>query len=176
MNDIILSMKKMKRAMQPYVFMLYELIMEKEPKINVLEIGVRQGQSTRTILSALKEKGCGHLTSISIDLPNASERIPVDLHDFWTAVAGDSHKVEVFDSVSTESFDVLLIDGDHSYNGVKQDFAMYAPLVKKGGIILLHDVCNQKCGVPEFWAELLTKYHGATLNYGTAGMGIITNE
>ena len=36
--------------------------------------------------------------------------------------------------------DALLIDGDHSAEGAAQDFELYAPLVRKGGIILIHDI------------------------------------
>jgi predicted O-methyltransferase YrrM len=35
-------------------------------------------------------------------------------------------------------FDLVFIDGDHSYNGVKKDIA-YASMVKNGGIIMFHD-------------------------------------
>jgi predicted O-methyltransferase YrrM len=36
--------------------------------------------------------------------------------------------------------DLLFIDGDHSYEGVKQDFLSYSPLVRKGGWIAFHDI------------------------------------
>jgi predicted O-methyltransferase YrrM len=39
--------------------------------------------------------------------------------------------------------DFLFIDGDHTYQGVKQDFQMYSPLVKKGGIVAFHDIVKQ---------------------------------
>lgn len=39
-----------------------------------------------------------------------------------------------------ELFDVLLIDGDHRYEGVKQDFLSYRHLVRDGGLILFHDI------------------------------------
>ena len=35
--------------------------------------------------------------------------------------------------------DYLHIDADHSYEGVKKDFDMYSKLVKKSGIITIHD-------------------------------------
>jgi hypothetical protein len=36
--------------------------------------------------------------------------------------------------------DLLVIDGDHSYGGVRSDFEMYSGLVRAGGIIALHDI------------------------------------
>jgi hypothetical protein len=35
--------------------------------------------------------------------------------------------------------DVLFIDGDHSYEGVKSDFELYSTILSKKGIIILHD-------------------------------------
>ncbi len=35
--------------------------------------------------------------------------------------------------------DVLFIDGDHSYEGVKQDFELYSNILNPKGIIILHD-------------------------------------
>ncbi|RPH56645.1 MAG: class I SAM-dependent methyltransferase, partial [Acidobacteria bacterium] len=66
--------------------------------------------------------------------------------------------------------DVLFIDGDHSYEGVRRDFEMYRPLVREGGLIVFHDIVpdfGQRYGastrastggVPQFWAELKSRY------------------
>ena len=66
--------------------------------------------------------------------------------------------------------DFLLIDGDHSYEGVSADFNNYAPLVKTGGLIAFHDVLpdyktklgidtgNWTGGVPKFWQEIKSTY------------------
>jgi len=35
--------------------------------------------------------------------------------------------------------DLLFIDGDHSYEGVKMDWEMYSPLVRSGGLVAFHD-------------------------------------
>jgi hypothetical protein len=37
------------------------------------------------------------------------------------------------------TIDLLFIDGDHSYEGVKKDFDLYSKLVSPHGIILIHD-------------------------------------
>jgi predicted O-methyltransferase YrrM len=47
--------------------------------------------------------------------------------------------------------DVLIIDGDHSYEGVKADFANYLPSVKVGGYIIFDDYgASDWPGVKEF--------------------------
>ena len=39
--------------------------------------------------------------------------------------------------------DLLFIDGDHSYEGVKQDFDLYSTILSPKGIIILHDTDDQ---------------------------------
>lgn len=66
----------------------------------------------------------------------------VELFEDWQLLENDSH------SVSQEwkkEINLLFIDGDHSYNGVKQDFNDWFPFVKAGGIIFLHDSRRLKC-------------------------------
>jgi cephalosporin hydroxylase len=38
------------------------------------------------------------------------------------------------------AFDVLLIDGDHSYGGALGDFLRYGEMVRDGGLIAFHDI------------------------------------
>lgn len=38
-----------------------------------------------------------------------------------------------------ESLDFILLDGDHSYDGIKNDLEVYYPKLKKGGHIFIHD-------------------------------------
>lgn len=76
----------------------------------------------------------------------------------------DSHlmetKMKVLNVVKNQKLDFIFIDGDHSYEGVKKDFEMYSPLLKKGGYIAFHDINlidhpdKFKYGVSKFWNEL----------------------
>jgi predicted O-methyltransferase YrrM len=60
--------------------------------------------------------------------------------------------------------DLLIIDADHSYGGVRSDYEMYAPLVGAGGLIALHDIVirpeNSGRGfdVGLFWDELRERH------------------
>jgi len=77
--------------------------------------------------------------------------------------------------------DFLFIDGDHRYEAVKKDFEMYSPLVKKGGIIVFHDIVDPSkipgCEVNRFWNELKDNYKHDELvknyNQGTGGIGVL---
>ena len=91
---------------------------------------------------------------IGVDLPNAKfssgcyamrTSNALDAHGS-EVVYGDSHTQATYDALvqllAGDPVDVLFIDGDHSYDGVKQDFEMYGPLVRPGGVIGCHDICN----------------------------------
>lgn len=62
----------------------------------------------------------------------------------------------------TNSIDFLFIDGDHTYPGVLTDWLLYAPLVKKGGIIAFHDSCCKELGVLDFLNDLQSGRFGET--------------
>lgn len=54
-----------------------------------------------------------------------------------------------------EPIALLWVDGDHSYDGVKRDFAAWAPHVAPGGILAFHDSLSPRLGVARFLDELL---------------------
>ncbi len=52
-----------------------------------------------------------------------------------------------FDSwLGHDEIDLLFIDGDHSIEGCKSDFELYAPRVAVGGYIIFHDIFPALCG------------------------------
>ena len=59
-----------------------------------------------------------------------------------------------------ETIDALFIDGDHTYEGVQRDFEIYTPLVRKGGLVALHDIVEndwvktKNCFVFRLWNDL----------------------
>jgi len=77
-------------------------------------------------------------------------------------VLGDSHEQSTLEAVtatlSGRALDLLFIDGDHTYEGVRRDFEMYSPLVREGGLIVFHDIVpgpdHLVGGVPRLWQEL----------------------
>ena len=74
-------------------------------------------------------------------------------------VGGDSHETLTRGMAAMLGpFDVLFVDGDHSYGGVRADVEMYAPLVRAGGVIALHDILRRG-DAPDievwiYWREL----------------------
>jgi len=97
---------------------------------------------------------------------------------------GNSHNFPTVSKVRSlfkDGLDLLFIDGDHSYIGVKQDFENYSPMVKNGGLIILHDICKHpeelNCHVDKFWHKIKQgkKYLEIIENpkQGWGGIGII---
>ncbi|WP_165220983.1 class I SAM-dependent methyltransferase [Aquisphaera insulae] len=131
----------------------------------LLEIGTAQGGS----LFAHTRVAAPDAHIISLDLPMGpggggytEGRIPlyqkfalpgqkIDL------VRDDSHSPAVHRKIEEllggRSIDVLFIDGDHSYEGVKADYEMYGPLVRPGGLIAFHDTVYIG-DVTRFWNEV----------------------
>ena len=66
-------------------------------------------------------------------------------------IRGDSHAIAARERVERalagRPLDFLFSDGDHTYEGALLDYELYAPLVRQGGIIALHDIANKGIGV-----------------------------
>jgi predicted O-methyltransferase YrrM len=72
----------------------------------------------------------------------------------------------VRDFLGNDLLDVLLIDGDHTLEGVRRDFELYRSLVRPGGLVAFHDIVPDHFqrygrptiawagGVPQYWAHL----------------------
>lgn len=116
---------------------------------------------------------------ISLDLAHTPERTRAYRHfqkrgQRLSFVRGDSHQPQTAKRVQKllrgAQLDFLFIDGDHSYAGVRADFEMYAPLVRSGGLIALHDIMPDRSvlhgeqtvahsgEVYRFWRELKASY------------------
>jgi len=73
-------------------------------------------------------------------------------------------------ALGNKKLDLLFIDGDHSYAGVRQDFLQYRHSVREGGLIVFHDIIPDYFsrygiktnrwvgGVPLFWSEIKSLY------------------
>lgn len=95
---------------------------------------------------------------LAITLPNRNPDYP-SRHGATVCLA-DSHLPEsvawLRERLDGRPVDVLHIDGDHSYDGVRADLETYVPLVRPGGLVLLHDIVNDRdaADVGRLWAEI----------------------
>lgn len=171
---------------------LAELMHQKKPR-TVVEIGTKWG-GTLAIWCASADPAA---TLVSIDLPGGIHgggyprwreliyRRLAQPRQKLHLLRMDSHRPETLDQVKTllpdGGIDFLFIDGDHTYEGVKQDFEMYSPFVRPGGLVVFHDICvhsaEQQCQVDRFWEEVRTKYKSREFvenpNQGMFGIGVL---
>jgi cephalosporin hydroxylase len=96
-------------------------------------------------------------------------------------IRNNSHLPETLKSLykilNGRLIDFLYIDADHTYEGVKKDFELYSPLVRKDGLIGFHDIKNIKPNhqVKDFWTEVKQHYeHREILGPNTkTGNGVL---
>lgn len=131
---------------------------------NILEIGTATGWTAREFLKK------GTVTSIDIKKRKVKG---------VKTINGDSQLVGFISRLKkeTEEYDILFIDGDHRYNRVKLDFEFCKPLVKKGGIIGLHDICKPKIDIGnnevyKFWQEIKEQHKTREFISDTNPLGI----
>jgi cephalosporin hydroxylase len=173
------------------ILKLLELLKDMEPRV-VLEIGTAEGGT----LFLFTRVASSDAIIISIDLPGGmfGGGYPVWKIPLYKSFArekqkiylirADSHSYKTLDKVKEilngRNIDFLFIDGDHTYEGVKKDFEMYSPLVKKG-IIAFHDIVQHPpetgCEVSRFWNEIKYKYKYREIvkdwNQKWAGIGVL---
>jgi len=171
---------------------LLKILYNMKPK-TICEIGTASGGT----LFLFTRIACSDAKIFSIDLArgNFGAGYPSCKIPFYKNFVKDNQKIHILreDSHQQETleklkkllagkrFDFLFIDGDHTYEGVKKDFEMYAPLVKKGGILALHDIAlhpfETGSEVNKFWQENKNNFKYSEIIYnqkqGWAGIGVI---
>lgn len=100
---------------------------------HVLEIGCDCGNSTTAFLAGRADT----VTSIDFN-PLCASNFPDSSR--WTFIHGDSSHRDTISKVANQRFDVLYVDGDHSYEGAVNDLRVYSKFVRPSGLILVHDV------------------------------------
>lgn len=158
-----------------------------------LEIGARHGDTFHQIMSTFDAGARG----IAVDLAGGlwgtadSKDALLKASDDLIArgldshvIFGDSHSRSVIGKCGALGpFDFALIDGDHTYHAVKQDFKDYAPLC---AYLAFHDIVGRKQStrragvrfpveVPRLWAEIKGDYeHWEFVEPGSQmGIGVV---
>jgi predicted O-methyltransferase YrrM len=171
----------------------FALILKQSRPRFILEIGTCNGGSL-FVISRLAQPDS---IIISIDLPGGTfggkfpahhfpilKRIALPrqtLHLLEASSHDASTKEQVASLLANNKLDLLFIDGDHSYEGVKRDFEMYAPLVRPGGLVGFHDIAHHPpelhSDVDLFWSEVKTSYPHREIIHnpqtGWAGIGMV---
>lgn len=148
-----------------------------------LEIGAREGIALRYLAERLP------IEEITvIDLPGAAwgkDCSEVKLRNNLEALEvkynlylGDSSDPDVASEVAKHApFDLIFIDGDHSYDGVNADYELYGNM---GRILAFHDINQQynsrAFGPTRLWNELGHVSRTFIADGSRKGIGVINTE
>jgi len=136
---------------------------------DLVELGAWKGLTTCYLAAACRARGHGRVFAVDTFVGTREDNTryaAIERHggstlpafrefiarggfdDVVTACVGLT--TEVAAQQRARRFALLLIDADHSYAGVRADFAAWAPLVSPGGMIVFHDYAMPDAGVRDF--------------------------
>lgn len=121
------------------------LLNPKRSKFYGCEIGVLYGETSFFFLREFENL---NLTGIDPLIPDSMESSLIGnietieqnigiYKDRWQFY--QDYSFNIHNKFKNESFDFVFIDGDHTYDAVSQDFELYLPKVKNGGLVFMHD-------------------------------------
>jgi len=155
-------------------WVLYALCRSMKPAVCV-EIGSARGKSACFVGMALKENGSGRLYAIDPHTrTNWNDSESVDTFEIMSQNVGRLGLQDVVTMLRMTSqqalanwsqpIDLIFIDGDHSYEGVKSDWTGFLPFMKPFSLVVFHDTIwdlkpdpvwyRPDMGVPRFVEEL----------------------
>lgn len=143
----------------------------------VLEIGSARGG----VLALLSSLAADDAIVVGIDINLEHTRLAA-FREFARedqkvyGIPGDSHVLSTYLTVKSilrgRQLDLIFIDGDHTFMGVTQDWAIYSTLLSHAGIVAFHDIIYDSRlrrgsptrrwvgEVPYFWEALKKAYPG----------------
>lgn len=159
----------------PEVTWFYRHVEKIKPKV-IVEIGIKEGGNLKILSTHLDEDGI----AVGID---PRKEIPWKMDDAKCPVhhiRKDSHAPQTEEALlkllDGRLIDVLFIDGDHSKVGMLRDYRDYAPHVRKGGIIAVHDIYYLE-EVAAAWAEVPGEQRfESEYNQSSIGIGFVIKD
>lgn len=125
----------------------------------VVEIGFHYGGSCKVWEQMILSDNPRHSFIVTIDLNG--DRIdwninqsPIPIHFIVGNSKDENIKEQALSIIEGNEIDFLYIDGEHSYDGVINDFYTFSPYVRKDGIIAMNDIYPPEVEVHKAWNEL----------------------
>ena len=109
-------------------------LIKKVKNINILELGVREGISTKKFLE-ICDLNNGKLVSVDVD--DCSQ---VSNNQKWTFICSRDDNFEIINKKISTNLDLIYIDSYHEPNHVEKVFYHYYDFLKIDGICVIDDV------------------------------------
>jgi cephalosporin hydroxylase len=146
---------------------------------SVLETGTWEGGSA---WAWLQVPSVQRVVSVDLHPLHPAQWLRDEMRTWLTLIEGDSTDPDTAARANEAlggAADMLMIDGGHDYKTARSDWDTYAPLVRPGGMIVLHDISgayppDPDFGVPQLWDEVragrdqleLVSVHGSMFGIG----------
>ena len=171
-------------AWTPHLHFAYDLVALLRPAI-LVELGVDRGESYFAFCQSALEnqadtrcfgvdtwKGDQHAGGYDeTTFSQVSEHNRANYGSFSTLLRAEFD--EALDTFQNETIDLLHLDGLHTEAAVRQDLSRWIPKLRRGGILLVHDVDvrTKGFGVWKVWQELQEQSRSWTFHDGP-GLGV----
>ncbi len=146
--------------------LLFSMVRLLQPSV-IVEIGSARGKSSCSMALACRRNGKGKVYAIDPHIKNpwSEPRTGGDNENFlisrlrsyglepWCEIIRDTSANAL--KSWNRPIDLLFIDGDHSYEGVKSDFEGFLTWLTKDALVLFHDTTWD----PETWAKTKDDYN-----------------
>jgi hypothetical protein len=153
-----------------------------------VELGTHHGESYFGFCQAIQELGI-KCQAFAVDLWKGDSQSGYYGPSVLKAVSAyNSERYPAFSSLLPMSFDeasarfqdgtidLLNMDGCHTYEAARHDFANWLPKVSAGGIVLMHDIAvrDGDFGAWRFWDEISRRFPSFAFAH-SCGLGILAN-
>lgn len=140
------------------LFGLHDLIIENLNSETVMcEIGSYEGASSSLFAYYCKHVYCVDPWIINWEVKTGTEKtFDERISNFTNITKIKSYSISASEKFENNFFDFVYVDGDHSYNGCKQDMVHWISKIKNGGAIGGHDYWYG--GVRDAVNEFFKKY------------------
>jgi predicted O-methyltransferase YrrM len=145
-------------------------------RLGLLNVVIEVGSSSGGTLALWAELAAPDGLLVSVDLPQGPGEAFTDealrraaggrrLVPVRADSASPRARTAVAEALGTRRADLLFLDGGHQAATVRSDFRTYAPWVRDGGIVALHDIVRHPprpdVRVHELWWELKARFPGS---------------
>lgn len=133
---------------------------------NYAELGCYRGWAILHLLTANPEL---QVWGIDVNPQPCPEVLACGFQPIWSSSTDPAMAAEIAD----ESLDAVFIDSDHSYDTTAEEYRLWWPKIRPGGLCLFDDISYPEYGCTRFWQELEGDKRTFPELHPTYGFGVV---